>query len=221
MYHQSTADNHNSYTSLVYVIDDDSAVRRSLSTILTAASIEHRCFERASDFLNQYEDVGPACIVTDVRMPEISGLQMLEQMEERGIEHPVIVTTGFSEVDTVIRAFRNGAVDVFEKPISGTLLLDRIQQAIQRDSKDRDRRKRAKELREKLEELSKRERQVMDLLMTGRSNKEIAWQLNLSDKTVAAHRAKMLNKLQFDSLTTMATSIVQLNLSSDIQSDAA
>ncbi len=146
---------------------------------------------------------------------------MLEQMEERGIEHPVIVTTGFSEVDTVIRAFRNGAVDVFEKPISGTLLLDRIQQAIQRDSKDRDRRKRAKELREKLEELSKRERQVMDLLMTGRSNKEIAWQLNLSDKTVAAHRAKMLNKLQFDSLTTMATSIVQLNLSSDIQSDAA
>lgn len=213
------------YTSLsdhqVLVIDDDPEVRRSLSALLSAADLPYRCFEKATDFLEQYQDTGPACIVTDVRMPEMSGLQMLERMRDHGINHPVIVTTGFSEVETVIRAFRDGAIDVFEKPISGTLLLERIHIALEKDSFERKHRARAHEIRLKMAELSKREMQVMGMLLVGQSNKEIAWQLKLSDKTIAAHRAKLLSKLAFDSLTEMVTDLTRLNLAEEITLRAA
>lgn len=207
--------------SQVFVIDDDYEVRRSLSALLSAASLSYRCYEKASDFLDQYQDTGPSCIVTDVRMPEMSGLQMLERMRDHGIHHPVIVTTGFSEVETVIRAFRDGAIDVFEKPISGTLLLERIHSAIEKDQIEREQRARAREIRLKMTGLSKRELQVMGMLIAGQSNKEIAWQLKLSDKTVAAHRAKLLCKLEFDSLTEMVTDLTRLNLTAEVTKEAA
>ena len=207
--------------SQVLVIDDDPEVRRSLSALLVAANLTYQCFEKATDFLEQYQDTGPACIVTDVRMPEMSGLQMLERMRDQGIDHPVIVTTGFSEVDTVIRAFRDGAIDVFEKPISGTMLLERIHTAIEKDRARRKARSSMRKMRQKMADLSKREFQVMGMLVAGQSNKQIAWQLKLSDKTVAAHRAKLLSKLEFDSLTALVTDVTRLNLSAEIITNAA
>lgn len=198
--------------SIVYIIDDDAAVRRSISALLSAAGMEHECFELASSFLAAYRDRGPACIVTDVRMPGMSGLQLLERVRTAGIEHPVIVMTGYSEVDTVIRAFRSGAADVFEKPISGSLLLERIQSLLDRDRTDRDQRNRTRDLREKIANLTRREQQVMGYLIEGLPNKEIAWQLKLSDKTIAAHRANLLNKMQAGSLAQLISSVVSNNL---------
>jgi len=197
--------------SVVYIVDADAGVRRSLSALLTAAGLQHHCYELAGDFLRQYEDRGPACVVTDVRMPDLSGIQLLERMRSVGCQHPAIVMTAFNEVDTVIRAFRHGALDVFEKPVSGSLLLERIQSAIERDREQRSRRDRAAELRIKLATLSRREHQVMGLLIEGLPNKEIAWQLKLSDKTVAAHRANLLGKMQVDSLAKLISNVVRFD----------
>lgn len=193
--------------SMVYIIDDDPEVRRSMAALLSASGLDCQCFVSAIAFLRDRRDDGPACIVTDVRMPEMSGLQLLERMQATGIGHPVIVMTGYSEVDTVIRAFRNGAVDVFEKPVAGSLLLERVQSAIERDRRARTRRAKAASFREQLAKLSSRERQVMGLLVEGRSNKEIAWQLNVSDKTVSAHRSNLLSKLQLESLAQLVTQV--------------
>lgn len=207
-------------SATVYIIDDDAAVRRSMAALLSASGLDCQCFESAAEFLRERRDCGPACVVTDVRMPEMSGLELLERMRSTGVEHPVIVMTGFSEVDTVIRAFRNGAVDVFEKPIAGSLLLERVQGAIVRDRANRTKRAQASSIRRHLSRLSTRERQVLELLIEGLSNKEIAWRLEVSDKTISAHRSNLLSKMEITSLAQLIKQVVVINIE-DIPSGSA
>jgi FixJ family two-component response regulator len=196
----------------VYLIDDDPAVRRSLTALMGASELECQYFDRPSAFLAGYQDRGPACVVTDIRMPGMTGLELFDRMRSAGIDHPVIIMTGYSEVETVIRSFRNGVLDFFEKPVAGSLLLERIHQAIKQDRIAREKRARSAYLRESIAKLTDRERQVMGMLVEGKANKEIAWQLKLSDKAIAAHRANLLSKMQTDSLAQLIRQVTGSDL---------
>ncbi len=208
-------------TGLVYIIDDDGAVRRSLSSLMTAAGLDHTSYESGIAFLAEYRDRGPACLVMDIRMPGISGLQLLERLRAKGIAHPAIMMTGFGEVDAVIRAFRQGAVDFFEKPISGSLLLDHVQKAIESDVRARVQRDQLMSTRAKLARLTAREREVFGMLIEGLPNKQIAFQLKLSEKTIAAHRANLLAKMDASSLAQVIARVVGCGVELDTAGLAA
>jgi len=192
----------------VHIVDDDGAVRRSLASLMSAAGLAYATYESGAQFLERYHDRGPACVVMDIRMPGVSGLQLLERMREAGVEHPAIIMTGYGEVESVIRAFRQGAIDFFEKPISGSLLVDHVQKAIEQDRFKRTHRQRVSQVRTRLDRLSAREHQVLAMLVEGLPNKQIAFRLGLSEKTVAAHRANLLAKLECESLAQAIARIV-------------
>jgi len=196
------------FHGFVHIVDDDGAVRRSLSALMNAAGIDHATYESGVQFLTDYRDRGPACVVMDIRMPGISGLQLLERMRDADIDHPAIVMTGYGEVDSVVRAFRQGAVDFFEKPISGSLLIDHVQKVIENDRATRSHRRRLEQTRAQLARLTAREREVLAMLIDGVPNKQIAFRLGLSEKTVAAHRANLLTKMDCDSLAQAVARIV-------------
>ncbi|MEM9019042.1 MAG: response regulator [Planctomycetota bacterium] len=203
------------HPSKVYLIDNDPALRRSVTTMLSTTGIHCRCFEQGGEFLDTYQGQGPACVVSSASLPDLSGIRLIQRLREMSFSIPVIIMAGQGEVDDVIRAFRVGAVDVFQKPITGSLLLERIQSALEHERAQRGKREQANQLRLRIAKLSQRERQVMGLLIEGMPNKEIAWQLKLSDKTIAAHRANMLTKMQVDSLAKLISSVVRYNISAD------
>lgn len=205
----------------VYLIDDDAAVRRSLTAMLFSAGLSCTSFCSGVDFLNRYEDVGPACIVTDVRMPDMCGLELLKRMRRQGIAHPAIVMTGYGDVKTVISAFHHGIVDFFEKPVSGSLLLGSIQEAIENDILARERRMQQRTVADRLTTLTDRERTVLKRLVEGLANKQIAWQLNLSEKTVAAHRAHLLIKMGCPSLPKLIVDLARGGLLAELRDPVA
>jgi len=191
----------------VYIIDDEPDIRRSFAAVMAAAGLGCRCYDSGTAFFADYLDTGPACFVIDIRMPETSGLHLLDQIREAGIKHPAIMVTGYGEYETVVRAFRQGAIDYFQKPVSGSLLLEQVQHGIALDRKARTAHDAKQQTRRQLEKLSCREREVLDWLVEGVPNKAIAWELGLSEKTVAAHRANLIKKLDAGSL---AQAIVRL-----------
>lgn len=196
----------------VHVIDNDAAVRRSVVALLHNGGLAARGFDSALHYLDEAYEEQPTCIVTAIRMPQLTGIQLIEQLRQRGHTHPVIAMTGYGDTDTAIRAFRLGVVDFFEKPVAGSLLLDAVQRAIDEDRRTLAQTAQAEAVNEKLVTLSRRERQVMGALISGSSNKQIAWQLELSEKTVAAHRANMLAKMQVESLAELIVMVVSTGL---------
>lgn len=201
----------------VHIVDDDLAVRRSLASLLTSAGLDCVTFGSGMEFLSSYCDRGPACIVADIRMPGISGLELIEQARLSGIDHPAIIMTGYGDVATVISAFKHGVVDFFEKPISGSLLLGQVQKSLEADRKARQKRRHRDTIAERLSRLSDRERHVLKLLADGLPNKEIAWRLHLSQKTIAAHRANLLEKMQTPSLAKTLIDVASANLLADLR----
>ncbi len=184
----------------VFVVDDDPAMRDSLRWLLESVGLAVVTYPTAAEFLGARNPDAAGCLVLDVRMPGMSGLDLQAELVRRGDEIPTIVITGHAEVPMAVRAVKAGALDFIEKPFSDQLLLDRVRQAIDVDRRQREQRARRNEARRRVALLTAREREVMDLVVSGRANKEIAAALGLSPKTVEVHRARVMEKMDVDSL---------------------
>jgi RNA polymerase sigma factor (sigma-70 family) len=180
----------------VFVVDDDAALRKSLCWLIESINLKVKTFSSARAFLDSYDPQTPGCLVLDVRMPGMSGLELQAKLSTDGVAIPIIVITGYGDVPMAVRAMRAGAVDFIEKPVSDQVLLDRIQQAIAEDSKRRAARQEQAEFHERLELLTPREREVLRMVVAGLSSREIGEQLDVSFKTIEAHRAKIMKKME-------------------------
>lgn len=180
---------------LVHVIDDDEAMRESLSFLLDTAGIATRTYESAVAFLQHAEDgLAPGCIVTDVRMPEMNGLELVRRLKERSIPHPVIVITGHGDVPLAVEAMKAGVVDFLEKPFDDEHLLQAVRSAL--DAREREDQQQAEKRRfeSMLEGLSPREQEVLRGVIEGKPNKVIAYELGISPRTVEVYRANVMTK---------------------------
>ncbi len=195
---------------IVYVVDDDEAVRDSLATLLESVHLESRTCPSARDFFACHEPGRPGCLVLDICMPGISGLELQELLAERGIKLPVIMITGHGNVQAAVQSMKLGAVDFIEKPFPQDHLLERIHIALAVDNGQRHLSAQQEEALSRISQLSPRELEVAHILVTGRSNKEIARQLGISPRTVEVYRAKIMLKLQVDSLCHLVRMMLQL-----------
>ncbi len=186
---------------VVHVVDDDAAIRDSLAFLLDTANLVSRTYESAAALLAHAADLEPGCIVTDVRMPDMNGLEMVRRLAEIGVRHPVIVMTGHADVPLAIEAVRAGVKDFIEKPFDDDALLASIRAAIADQAQVAEQAGRDNELRDRLASLSSRERQVLDGLVAGKANKVIAYDLEISPRTVEVYRANVMTKMQARSLS--------------------
>jgi two-component system response regulator FixJ len=187
--------------STVHVIDDDAAVRDSLAFLLSAAGIPAQTHESAAAFLYRHPDANAGCIVTDIRMPEIGGLDLLRRVKALDPELPVIVITGHGDVPLAVEAMKLGADDFIEKPFDDEALLTAISTALDRNRKREREEARIFELRTRLASLSAREREVLEGLVAGNPNKTIAYDLGISPRTVEVYRANVMTKMQAATLS--------------------
>ena len=199
--------------ALVYVVDDDEAVRRSLGELIRAAGFQVAAFSSARAFLEAFDPGAQGCVVTDVRLPDLSGVEIQEELARRGCEIPVNLITGYADVPTAVRSMRAGAVDFLEKPLHPTALLERVREAVDRDRVRRRRNAERREIRARLRRLTAREREVLDLVVAGHTSKEIAARLGLSPKTVHVYRAEARAKLGARSIAELTRLVVTASAS--------
>jgi RNA polymerase sigma factor (sigma-70 family) len=183
-------------TPTVFVVEDDEAVRTSLGVLLGLHGLRVRGFASAEEFLSALRPEWSGCLVVDLRMPGLSGLELLERLRQLGCELPAIVITAHGDVANTRSSFRAGAVDFFEKPVDNEALIAAVRQALDRDAARRQEARERAEIRERLDRLTAREREVLDLVAAGRHNREIAAALGISPRTVEVYKARMMEKLQ-------------------------
>jgi two-component system response regulator FixJ len=188
---------------IVHVIDDDTDVRQSLAFLLSTAGLAVRVHESASAFLKILSEVQEGCIVTDVRMPGVDGIELQRRLAAGGVKLPVIVMTGHGDIALAVEAMKAGAIDFIEKPFDDDVLIAAIKTALARRAGDRERHARAAQVRDRMKLLSERERQVMEGLVAGKPNKIIAYELGISARTVEIYRANVMTKMQADSLSAL------------------
>lgn len=186
---------------IIYVIDDDDAVRQSLEFLLKTAGLTVRGFEHARAFLEILPQVEHGVVVTDVRMPDISGIDLLRGLKQTNPDLPVIVITGHGDISLAVEAMKIGAVDFLEKPFDDDLLIASVRSALDRDADVAKRKAELGNISEKLAALSNRERQVLDGLVAGNANKTIAFDLGISPRTVEIYRANVMTKMAANSLS--------------------
>jgi two-component system response regulator FixJ len=188
-------------TAIVYVIDDDEAVRQSLDFLLRANAFKVETFDSGIAFLKVAPSRKSGCIITDVRMPEISGMELLRRLRELKIQLPVIVITGHGDVPLAVEAMKFGAADFLEKPFDDNILLAAVRSALSRQDGDTRQRAERAVIDERLAALSNREREVLEGLVAGHANKRIAFDLGISPRTVEIYRANLMTKMQAASLS--------------------
>jgi FixJ family two-component response regulator len=185
---------------VVYIVDDDTDVRRSIQRLLLSVGLVSETFATADDFLQHVDRDRLGCVVMDVRMPRVSGLDAQRRLAESGVEIPLIFVTGHADISAVVRAMKAGAVEVFGKPFDHQAFIDAVHRAIDRDRRRREERRTLDVLRSRFESLSAREREVMALVVTGKLNKVVAAELGTTEKTVKAQRAQVMRKMEALSL---------------------
>ena len=198
-------------TATVYVVDNDEKVRHSLQWLIEPLGIDVRVCARAQEFLDGYDPAMPGCLILDVRMPEMSGLELQDRIAERGWSIPIIFISGHADVPMSVRALKNGAFDFLEKPFNRQELVDRLQKAIEVDRGQHDALAVRSVLQARLALLSERERQVLDRVLAGRANKQIADELRITVRTVEAHRANVMSKMRANSVLELAQTMAALN----------
>jgi RNA polymerase sigma factor (sigma-70 family) len=196
--------------AIVHVVDDDAALRDSLRWLIESVGLAARVYGTAEEFLSDYDGGGPGCLVLDVRMPGLSGLELQEKLRRQDIQIPIIIVTAHADVPIAIRALKAGAMDFIEKPFSDQILLDRVREAIEHDREQRQVAAKRAAIAAQVAQLTPREREVMSLVVAGKANKVIASELGLSQKTVEVHRARVMRKMHAESVA----QLVQLALES-------
>ncbi len=184
----------------VFIVDDDDAVRNALQTLIESMDIQTCAFSNVQSFLDMYDPEQPGCLVLDVRLPQLSGLELQEYLRREGINTPIIFVSGHSNVSMAVRTLKAGAVDFLEKPFDDQMLLDSIQKALEVDRVMRTDDQWRKMVLQYLGQLSRREDEVLRFLIQGKPNKVIAHEMSLSTKTVETHRAHIMRKLGVNSL---------------------
>jgi two-component system, LuxR family, response regulator FixJ len=199
----------------VFVVDDDPDVLRSMRYLIESVGLRVETYASAQEFFAGWRPDEPGCLVLDVRMPGLSGLDLQEELRARGAEIPVIVITGYGDVPMAVRAMKSGATEFLQKPVSDQVLLDHIQSAAARDLARYQRQAERRAIAARLSRLTPREREVMDLLVEGLSAREIALRLKVSPKTVESHRAKVMSKMEVSNVLRLARLIMELESGSE------
>jgi two-component system response regulator FixJ len=187
--------------AVIHLIDDDEALRESVAFLLRAADFEVKGFSSAQAFLASLPDSSLSCVITDVRMPDMSGIELIRRLKDLKVDVPVIVITGHGDVALAVEAMKLGATDFFEKPFNDDLLLASVRGALQEQAHHTKRHAERAEIEQRLAKLSAREKDVLTGLIEGRANKQIAFDLGISPRTVEIYRANLMTKMQADSLS--------------------
>ena len=204
-----------SASPVIYVVDDDDGMRRALDTLLSTVGYKTAVYSRPTEFLANFKADAPGCLVLDIRMPDMSGLEVQQQLNRMGSMMPVLFITGHGDVPMAVQAMKEGAFEFIQKPFRDQDLLDRINHALKQDAENRSTVARRAEVQHRLQTLTPRERQVMDMVVDGAANKVIAIDLNLSERTVEIHRAKVMEKMGARSVAHLVK--LQLTLTDDAQ----
>jgi two-component system response regulator FixJ len=194
--------------SVVHVIDDDDAARDALRFLLEAEKLTARTYESATSFLSRLSKIEPGCIITDVRMPDVNGIELLRRLRAASVSLPVIVITGHGDIGLAVEAMKLGAIDFFEKPYDDEALIGAVRSALIKRETDTKREAVKVEIESRLAELSPRERQVLEGLIAGQPNKNIAADLDISPRTVEIYRANVMTKMRASSLSELVRMVL-------------
>lgn len=184
----------------IFIVDDDPAIRTAMQALLDSVNLRHEIFASADEFLQHEEQHRSGCLVLDIRMPGLGGLELQDELIARGSTLPIIFITGHGDVPMAVDAMQKGAVDFIQKPFRDQELLDRIREALTADRERRAQLEHQAEVTDRLDRLTNREREVFDLVVTGKPNKVIAYDLDVSQRTVEIHRARVMEKMEARSL---------------------
>ena len=199
-------------SSIVFVVDDDSLIREALRRLIRSVGLEVETFSSAQEFLQAKRPDAPSCLVLDVRLPGLSGFDLQREMAEAGVNLPIIFITGYGDIPMSVRAMKAGAVEFLAKPFRDQDLLDAISQALERDRQRRAQQADMADLRGRYEQLTRREREVMSLVVAGLLNKQIAGELGTSEFTVKIQRGQMTRKMQAESVADLVRMADKLGL---------
>jgi len=195
---------------VVHIVDDDAAMRDSVAFLLGADDIATRTYESAHGLLDRQGELEPGCIITDIRMPEMNGLEMVLELKRRDVAHPVIVLTGHADVSLAVQAMKAGVVDFLEKPFEDEALLRAVRAVLSQSGAAEGRNRERAEIAGRVGELTAREREVFDAIVAGDSNKAAALRLGISPRTVEIYRANVMTKMQANSLSELVRMALQL-----------
>ncbi len=201
--------------SIVHVVDDDEDVRKGTARLIAAAGFEARTYASAQDFLNVIEPDSPGCVVLDLRLPDYSGLDLQAALARRGVPIPIVFVSGHGAIPDSVRAIQGGAVDFLTKPVDAKVLLAAVERALAQDEETRTTRGRKHDLRKRYERLTAREREVFLHLIRGQLNKQVAADLQITERTIKLHRANLLQKLEVGSMAELVRVAVDLGIDSD------
>lgn len=194
----------------VFIIDDDQEVRNALQLLMESVGLQVECFESAQSYLDQFNPEKPGCLVLDVRMPGMGGLDLQARLANERLCPPIIIVTGHGDVPMAVRAVQAGAMNFIEKPFNDQALLDSVYRAIEKDAQQRGHVSRLAEIESRFEKLTPRERDVLEQIVAGKRNKLIAADLGVSQSTVEAHRAKVMEKMEAGSLSELMRMMLSL-----------
>ena len=197
-----------SHPPSVYIVDDDEAVRGSLRFLIRSVGLPAQVYTSAQEFLAAYDRRDPGCLLLDVRMPGMSGLDLQQELNRRGATIPVVFITGHGDVPMAVEAMQQGAFDFLQKPFRDQALLDRVQRALARDAESRARLAARAEIRTRLATLTPREKEVMELITRGKANKVVGAELGVSQRTVEIHRAHVMEKMHASSLAELVRMVL-------------
>ena len=200
------------HEATVFIVDDDQAVRESLADLMDSVDIKVETFATANDFLSSYSADSIGCLILDIRMPGMSGLELQQELNRREALIPVILITGHGDVPMAVQAMRQGALDFLQKPFRDQELLDRVNHALQSSNHHSDNQQQTQSVKNHIQELTPREHQVMEMIIEGKANKVIALDLGLSQRTIEVHRANVMHKLQARSLADLVRIVTQTGL---------